>query len=267
MGSSFLPLFKPRGFGSSLYSTYDPDAQAFFNKQTSLGQALTGTEKTATNQLVLDYKAAGLWTGTSLIYPLLGGTLTSCSVNLKNPDLYQVTWFGTVTANSNGVTGDGLTGYGDTGFSADLLAQDSHSFGSYSRTDSDGVDVDFSPYAELEIIPRLGGTTYFDDQFPTTRVTAGSANSLGLFGMSRTGANALNGYKNGGSIASTAGASSAIVAKNFSLLAAGQNAGVPFRPSARNIAFAYAAAGLNGTQNANLYTAIQAFQTTLGRQV
>ena len=38
-------------------------------------------------------------------------------------------------------------------------------------------------------------------------------------------------------------------------------------PSSKEFAFAFMSSGLNDTDNLNLYTAVQTFQTTLSRQV
>ena len=56
----------------------DPDAQAFI---TATG--ISGTNATATNQLVLDLKSANIWTKMKAVYPMVGGTSTTCKFNLK----------------------------------------------------------------------------------------------------------------------------------------------------------------------------------------
>ena len=71
-----------------------------------------------TDNLITCLKAAGVWNLMDAIYPMVGGTLGTCAINLKNPGTYNITWHGGVTASSAGVTGDGATGYGDTGFNA-----------------------------------------------------------------------------------------------------------------------------------------------------
>jgi hypothetical protein len=45
------------------------------------------------------------------------------------------------------------------------------------------------------------------------------------------------------------------------------NAGVPFDYNTTNFAFISLGGALTATDAANFYTAVQAFQTTLGRQV
>jgi hypothetical protein len=65
---------------------YDADAQAFFDYvETTLSASLTTGEKDAVNDLVVDRKAAGLWTKDRAIYPRVGSTAAAMGVNLKNP--------------------------------------------------------------------------------------------------------------------------------------------------------------------------------------
>ena len=66
-----------KGGGTSL----DADATAFFNAST----ITDATQKSAVNQLVLDLKAAGIWTKMKAIYPMVGGTATTHKFNLKDP--------------------------------------------------------------------------------------------------------------------------------------------------------------------------------------
>lgn len=60
---------------------YDSDAEAFF----TAASITDDTQKTAVNQLVLDLKAAGVWTKSKVIYPFVGGTTGTHKYNLKNP--------------------------------------------------------------------------------------------------------------------------------------------------------------------------------------
>jgi hypothetical protein len=61
--------------------SFDTDAQSFIT-----AASLTDTTQTnAVNDLVLDLKAAGLWTKISTLYPMVGGNATSHKFNLKDP--------------------------------------------------------------------------------------------------------------------------------------------------------------------------------------
>jgi hypothetical protein len=93
-------------------TSYDSDAQAFF---TAAGITNT-TQKDAVNQLVLDLKAASVWTKLKVIYPFVGGDATKHSYNLKNPAAFQITWSGGWTHSSTGAAGNGTNAKGETGF-------------------------------------------------------------------------------------------------------------------------------------------------------
>lgn len=91
----------------------DADAQAFI---TATG--ITGTNATATNQLVVDLKAANIWTKMKAVYPLVGGSATSHKYNLLNPvdsnGAYRLVFAGGLTHSSSGILGGGVNGIADT---------------------------------------------------------------------------------------------------------------------------------------------------------
>lgn len=91
----------------------DADAQLFI---TATG--ITGTNATAANQLVIDLKAANIWTKMKAVYPMVGGTATTHKFNLINPEdsdaAYRLAFVGGVTHSSSGVFGNGTNGFADT---------------------------------------------------------------------------------------------------------------------------------------------------------
>jgi hypothetical protein len=253
---------------------FDSDAQAFF---TAAG-ITDATQKSAVNQLVLDLKSASIWTKMTVIYPYVGGAATPHSFNLKAPGSNQITWAGTVTHNSNGVTGNGSTGRGDTGLncSSGLSINDTH-FCVYSRTSSTATSCEigalgtgslqysgvFCKYTDNNMYGELWATGTANDE-----AFANVTNSQGLFTASRRAINDFEIYRNATSLATKSGNRSG-TAPNVTLNVLCQNnngsGGTAF--SARNCAYHSAGAGLTDTDVSNLYTAVQAFQTTLGRQV
>lgn len=110
----------------------DPDAQAFIS-----ASGITNiTEKNAIIQLVKDLKDNGLWTKMYAIYPMVGGTTTSCSYNLINPSAYQMSFSGSWTVDGSGILPNSVgssTIYADTGFnlSTNLTSKDNVSVGVY----------------------------------------------------------------------------------------------------------------------------------------
>ena len=91
----------------------DPDAQLFI---TATG--ISGTNATATNKLVIDLKAANIWTKMKCIYPFVGGSATSHKFNLLNSadtdDAFRLVFAGGVTHSSSGLFGNGTNGFADT---------------------------------------------------------------------------------------------------------------------------------------------------------
>jgi hypothetical protein len=85
--------------------------------------------------------------------------------------------------------------------------------------------------------------------------------------ITRTASNVIKFFKNSGVTVNSTAVSTGIPNVNMIISAWRQNPSNVVRYSNRECAFATLGTGLNDTESANLYTAIQAFQTTLGRQV
>jgi hypothetical protein len=118
-----------------LASDWDADALDFFNRASLTDPLLYLHERRALNQLVLDYKASGLWDTKDAIYPFVGGCSNACAQNLRSAS-YAITFTADGMAYTNGITGDG-TGWGDTGLnlqSATHFLRDSASFFGYIGT-------------------------------------------------------------------------------------------------------------------------------------
>jgi len=259
------------GFGARRSGvSFDVDAQAFF----TAASITDATQKSAVNQLVLDLKAASIWTKMTAVYPFVGASATPHSYNLKNPATFQITWHGTVTHNANGIAGDSSTGYGDTGLSPSsaMSVNDAH-ISIYCRTTGTTSSVDMGSFVGasqmLEIWCRNGdGKTYGmiwstpNDQTATT-VT----DSSGLTVVTRRSSTDMEQYRNSTSLATNTNSRNGSM-PNINIYILGRNAnGVLSLPSLKNHAFASVGTGLTDTDVSNLYTAVQAFQTTLSRQV
>jgi hypothetical protein len=189
------------------------------------------------------------------LYPIVGGTASQHKFNLKDPrDLdaaFRLVFSGGWTHNSNGFTGNAINTTANTKLvnNAHLTATNG-SFGFYLRNTQIANVYDFSPGA------LFGIALYIDTRY---YMYGGLTSIAGLpspafYGLSRVGGT-HKGYRNG-------------VVNLTSTSAASLNAGeFSFNTNLRNYAFGYIAEGLNDTENTNLYTAVQAFQTTLARQV
>jgi hypothetical protein len=254
-------------------SGLDTDAQAFI----TAASITDATQKSAINQLVLDLKAASIWTKMVAIYPYVGGAATPHSFNLKTPASFQITWGGTVTHNANGVTGNGSTGKGDTGLSpaTSLGLNDTH-MSVYSRTLSTATSAEmgslsgssgsycglFCKYTDNNMYAELWGTGAAPDE-----ISGVPTNSQGLFTASRRAVNDFEIYRNSTSLNTLTGNRVGTRPTNNMYVLGQNNAGAVSNPSARNIAWHSFGNGLTDADVSALYTAVQAYQTTLGRQV
>lgn len=255
--------------------SYDADAAAFF-----LAAGITDTtQKSAVNTLVLNLKSYGIWTKTKAIYPMVGGTSTTHKYNLKDPrDLdaaFRLGFYGGVTHNSNGILFNGTNGGAFTYFNAFLIQPKNNLHLSlYTRTrPTRGTDVNdinmLSGYnaigwTTLRATSNSGNFEYFSTSYTAEGVAVlNSSTSVGFSLGSRTSATAIKYYKNTTSVSGN-GASHTNDFKNAELTLNG-NAINAY--SAGQYSFASMGDGLTDTEAANFYTAVQAYQTTLGRQV
>ena len=246
---------------------YDADAQAFFDRVTTAGGTLTTTEKNATNQLVLDMKSAGIWTSMKAVYPMVGASAAACAQNLKSSS-FTGTFSSGWTFTAAGIRGNVGSTYMDTALNDlnDLGA--SATIGCYLNSVGVGSAWDLGIYNAPNIVGisvNNSGTTYINIKTTVYGAFAEPTFVGGLYLGTSNGTNCLA-YKNA-TLQNTI--SQTITGLNFNhYIGALNNSGTAFLFSDRRNAFTFFAnATFTGTNVSNLYTAIQAFQTTLSRQV
>jgi len=254
---------------------YDADAQAFFDRVTTAGGTLSTTEKNATNQLVLDMKAAGIWSAMRAVYPMVGASAAACAQNLKSASFtgsFSSGW----TFASTGVTPNGTSAYMDTNLTPSVsLSANNINLSYYSRTNSAvgsstsmGADSFPNEYCRL-IIRRtgdqgfnlIGNTTKGLSIFPVT-------DSRGLFMANAPNSTTRDLYKNGSAVTPTS--QSALGTNGLStttIYIGALHATAAAEFDNKECGFSSIGDGLTGTEASNFYTAVQAFQTTLSRQV
>jgi hypothetical protein len=255
----FLPSFM--GFDKAGFG--DPDALAFFARVTAAGGSLTNTEKAAVTTLVTDLKGYGIWSSMKAIYPMVGASAAACAQNLKSSS-FTGTFSSGWTFASTGVTPNGTSAYFDTALNSSTnLTQTSISFGIYYRNNITAVPIEgtLGGGFALAISPRITTTNY---SLGTINLISVADSIAGLKAVCRVGST-VTAYRNGSSVGTSTDANT-LASLNTYLGALNQN-GSPNFYSSNQEAFAFLGDGLNATQNGNFYTAIQAFQTTLSRQV
>ena len=93
-----------------------------------------------------------------------------------------------------------------------------------------------------------------------------ATNTLGFYNGSRTAGNVIKLFKNGTAIINGTAVTQAISSVSFYISASNNNGTTQYYDN-KQCAFASIGDGLTNTEAANFYTAVQNFQTTLGRQV
>ena len=249
--------------------SFDSDAQAFFNRVDTAGGTLSATEKEAVNQLVLDMKDDGIWSSMKAIYPMVGASSAACAQNLKSSS-FTGTFTSGWTFASTGVMGNGSSAYMDTGLvpSSELSLNSTHlSF--YSRTDSpsaSSADIGSRGSNSSWTLIEVYGNVLYNLINQSTISSVAMTTTLGHFIGSRRGATDTEAYRNGSSVATFTTSSANLSDRNI-FIAAMNNAPNPQYYSSREYAFASIGDGLTDTEASDFYTAVQAFQTTLSRNV
>lgn len=265
-----------QGIPSIMVSRFavDADAQAFID-----AAGITNpTQQYAINTVVVAAKLNGWWTLCNAIYPMVGGTQTTCKYNLKDPrDLdaaFRLNFQGGWTYSATGVLPNGTTGYANTFLvpSSVLTIYDTH-ISYYSRTNSDGLYGDIAvsngPSQQMVLYVRYSNLL-ITDAYDTTsngRLSVSNTDSSGLALSSRVSTTDFSAYRNGVLLGTLSVNSGLLPTTNSLYICATNTSGVPIQFSNRECAFATIGAGISSTIAALMYTDIQNFQTTLGRQV
>jgi hypothetical protein len=244
------------------------DAQAFI---TAAG-ITDPTQKSAIITLVADLKTYGIWTKMKAIYPIVGGTASQHKYNLKDPrDLdvaFRLNFSTGWTHSSTGMLPNGTSAFADTFLNTSTqLNVNSHSFGMYSRTNN---TTGSQAIGSFDNTPRFLQNNLSLGNFVSglvSSVISYTANpSTSLLMLTRTSSTLSKAFRAGVLLGQETVIMGTLPPFNF-YLGARNNAGPPALYSVHQCAFAFIGDGLTDTNVANLYTAVQAFQTTLSRQV
>jgi hypothetical protein len=260
-------------YRSLIQGTVD-DAQAFI---TAAG-ITDPTQQSAIITLVADLKTYGIWTKMKAIYPIVGGTASSHKFNLKDPrDLdaaFRLQFTNAWTHSATGMTPNGSNTFANTYLSPlTSLSLNSTHISYYSRTNSNATEIEIGVqsnnglnYTIIEI--RTANLTYYLVNSTITGIqSVADTDSRAFYLGNRTAVNVINGWRNSTKLLNGTTSSTNHPERNIYLGAMHNSVGVPQYYSTKQCAFASIGDGLTDTEAANLYTAVQAFQTTLGRQV
>lgn len=266
-----------RGIGvqSFVSAGGDADAQAFI---TAAG-ITDATQQTAINTLVTDLKGYDIWTKMKAIYPFVGGTSSAHKWNLKDPrDLdaaFRLVFSGGWTHSSTGALPNGTNGFADT--KLNLLTNYGTSYNNhasvYYRTNNVnnekiGANTGTFNQGINFIVNRSDGNTYNDNMGRNIDTNSNYGNSAAFHISSLLSTTSQKMYRNG-VLKISGNATAGLPYPNINFYYAALNNqvfGTQFY-SDRQIAFGTIGDGLTDTEAANLYTAVQAYQTSLSRNV
>ena len=262
-------IINPYVFGGP---ALDPDAVAFLTAAAITDPTITS----AINTLVVDMKGYGIWTKMKAIYPFVGGTATTHKFNLKDPQdtnaAFRLVFNGGMTHSSNGVLFGGVNGYANTYLVPDTILSLSNSHISfYSRTLAVGVQIEMGIFlagVPDKIIQIRASSNFLVGSISSALNFTTTTDARGFWLGTKRANNDREIYRNGTSQA-TSTVNDTTAYPNIPLyIGARNNQNISFDlPSSKQCAFASIGDGLTDTEAGNFYTAVQAFNTTQGRQV
>lgn len=255
---------------------FDPDAQLFITN----ASITDTTQQNAVNNLVVALKGYNIWTKMKALYPFVGGTASQHKFNLKNPldtdAAFRLVFSGGWTHDQFGANPNGTNCIGNTflnpsthitsNLSSHMSYYGRESIGNFALADM-GVAV--STLAMAMYINYLG-VGYYDQNNQTTGRLSFSMSGIttqGLFIGTRTSSTVHKVFKNSiqQGTTNTQTMTSLLPNNSFYIGAYNGSGGTIF--GANQCALASIGDGLTDTEAANMYTAVQAFQTTLSRNV
>jgi len=255
----------------------DADANAFI----SAAAITDATQKSAIDKLVVDLKGYGIWSKMKAIYPFIGGSAAQHKFNLRNPidsdSAFRLVFNGGWVHSSTGSTPNGVNGYANTYFIAknNFTSNINRHLSIYLRTNNIqiGDRVDIGSIDNESGTPGLGSDYLSANnggnvggQLSSTNILFPMSDRRGLSLISKASVN-QSVFKNGVLKATTSGTGNST--SDFPIFLGGTNLPGFFPYGATNNEFGFSSIGdgLTDTEAANYYTAIQAFQTTLSRNV
>jgi len=230
----------------------------------------------ALDTFVTTLKNDGIWSKLYSLYPFVGGTEQTNKYNLINTGSYLLAFTGSWGYNNNGISSNGTDTFADTSFTptasvADYTKNSSLSVYVRTNTTSSGYDMgceDIVVTRTYFISKNLSNTSQYDiginalttpaavtgSGFWIATVSGSSANNQRIFRDGSTIANQTN------NITSTPNARIYLAANNFRNISTNSF-------TSESYSLASIGQGFTDTQASLYNTAVQTFQTTLGRNV
>jgi hypothetical protein len=235
-------------------------------------------QQSAINQLSTDLVNTGLMDKMIAVYPFVGGDATTHSYNLKIPidsnTAFRLTFSGGWTHSSTGIKGNGSNTYATTYVNTSIapFQQTNSHLSCYCRTTGvPGSTFEVSADNGTNFNQIAAARNYYSGV--VTINTGGvnfttTTNSAGFWCGSKTSTSQRFATRNGvlNSVVTTTTDASLGAAFNLTI-GARNNSNSYTSYTSKEIAFISIGQGLTQEEHATLYTIVQNFQTTLGRQV
>jgi len=240
------------------------------------GGSITTTQESACLTLVTNLVNNNLWSKMKIIYPFVGSTAASCAVNLVSSNFLGTFSSGWTFSANGGQPSGANTFLRANGFNPSLLLETNNTcFSYYSRTNntSNGTDLgcQLTTFDTTRVAMSLyfGGTNSADlNNFTTGRITTSSSNTRGLYLMSRESQTLMKFFKNASQIGQNVNNMTSLLPNAiYTVACLDFNDGINFSSSNRQCAFSHVSTSLTAAEALIFYNEVQAFQTTLGRQV
>jgi len=255
--------------------SFDADALSFIN---SAG-LIDNTQKIAINNLVVGFKQDGVWNKIKAAYPFVGGSQSSHRFNLKDPrnlsTAFVLTFLGTGwTHNASGVKPNGTSNYATTAIiPATHLTTPQIGYYSTENINTGLAQFDMGSYLHPKYLMlsthyKTGIHDYaraFNSDDGKVLIGPTSPNASGYLSINKVGTTVT--LKRNNVLLDTDTDTETLPAAFNIYLFAVNAAGIANSFTNRNCAFAIICDGLTETDNDNIYTRIQDYQTALGRQV
>lgn len=270
IGSDTQPLFP---------QPLHPDVSGYISRLIAAGYTPSPLEINAVNNLVYKFVGGGFYDKFQVIYPVIGNSGTTSTLDLKN--LCNGIANGSWTFDSNGMkpTSVSIANFINTQYNPFIrlsTPNDAHLSVYVRQSNNQQVrkvvgNHDTQPgtlFFQINASVATGGNAVIFGGGTNFPGSTGITDSRGLWFGNRSASNAQQLYFNGRLTTTGTGASVALSSfnRNTYLGAANANGTTAFA-SDQGIAFASFGLSLTAQQAADMYLAIQAYQTALGRQV
>jgi len=243
--------------------------------------ATTGETDTTIINALNTFEASMIANGMSsdfiAFYPMVGGNSTKHSYNFMNPALYQLTFTGGWTHSATGALPNGTNAYADTGINAStVFTQNDNHASFYSRTNATGasrvcigsyIGSGSNSYGMQLKLATNTAAVFNASNAAGQFATIANTNSEGFYLMNKT-SSAIGGLtldKNGSQIAANTVAITTNSYPNTNVLISALTTALQF--DNKECAGVTLGLGLSGTKRTQSEGMINAFNTTLGRNV